>query len=127
MLGQNVRLLQLGLQAEALRRDVHAQNIANLNTPGYKRMTVQFEELFRSQSAALPLRRTDPRHLSGSTPAVPAPRVERVADGSMRVDGGGVDLEAELAELAGSALRFSAYLDLISRELRKLRTVIQGR
>lgn len=126
MFGNQIDLLKEGLAVEALRRDVYAQNIANLNTPGYKRQEVSFGDQMAAVRSRLPLQRTDPRHLRGSG-AKAAPTVVTVADRSMRVDGNNVDIDREIAALTGTALRYSAYVELIGRELQTLRNVIQGR
>ena len=38
-------LLQSGLKAETLRQKAIAGNVANMETPGYRRADVRFEEL----------------------------------------------------------------------------------
>lgn len=126
MLNGHLEVLRRGLQVEALRRDVHMQNIANLNTPGYKRQIVRFEDQLQEVRARLPLRRTDSRHVS-SRRTVAEPVVETAADTAVRPDGNSVDADRELAELTGTALRYNAYLETLSRELKTLRTVVQGR
>ena len=40
-----VELLEAGLKAEALRQRAIANNVANLQTPGYRRLDVRFEQL----------------------------------------------------------------------------------
>ena len=42
--GDNIQLITRMLDASSLRSRVIAGNIANQNTPGYKRKTVQFED-----------------------------------------------------------------------------------
>ena len=41
--------IERGLDAAWLRNDVIAQNIANVDTPGYKRKIVQFEEFLDNE------------------------------------------------------------------------------
>lgn len=41
----SIELLQAGMKASALRQQAIANNIANINTPGYKRTDVQFENV----------------------------------------------------------------------------------
>jgi flagellar basal-body rod protein FlgB len=40
-----VELLQAGLKAETMRQQAMANNVANIQTPGYRRLDVQFEKL----------------------------------------------------------------------------------
>jgi len=37
-------LLRMGMRVQALRQKVIANNISNLNTPGYERKAVRFED-----------------------------------------------------------------------------------
>jgi len=57
-------LLVRGLDAAALRQQVTAHNLANLNTPNFKRSDVSFEEQLSSARNKLgtPLFRTHERH-----------------------------------------------------------------
>ena len=43
LLGRTGSLLHRALDAESLRFQVRAHNLANVNTPGYKRQDVEFE------------------------------------------------------------------------------------
>ena len=57
--------LAKSLDVAALRQKVVAQNIANLNTPGYKRSYVVFSEELARARERLSLRLTEPRHIPG--------------------------------------------------------------
>lgn len=51
------------------RQQVLAQNIANIDTPGYKardKQKVDFAKLAQGASAQLPMRATSPHHLEGT-------------------------------------------------------------
>ncbi|MDR3247379.1 MAG: flagellar basal body rod protein FlgB [Treponema sp.] len=67
---KTVDLLHRAMDANLIRRDVIAQNMANSGVPNYKRQVVNFEsELKRALETektrpALELTRTDPRHIS---------------------------------------------------------------
>ena len=41
-----VDIIEAGISAESLRQKAIANNVANLETPGYRRMDVKFKELF---------------------------------------------------------------------------------
>ncbi|MCW8932933.1 MAG: flagellar basal body rod protein FlgB [Gammaproteobacteria bacterium] len=45
-------LVELALNASAMRHDVIANNIANVNTPGYKPLQVNFEEQINQMMSA---------------------------------------------------------------------------
>lgn len=42
-----INLLEAGMKAEGLRQQVIANNIANLNSPGFRRADIKFEELLQ--------------------------------------------------------------------------------
>lgn len=51
--GSTTSLLSLALDAAALRQQALAQNIANANTPGYRRVDVHFEQQLRDLNGAM--------------------------------------------------------------------------
>lgn len=114
--------LERSLDAAALRQRVIAHNLANIDTPGFKRSVVRFEDAL---AEAL---------LSSGNPDVRAdqvagvvPRVERV-ETSLRADGNNVDIDLEAAELAENSLYFEAVARLVSARARLLRAAItEGR
>lgn len=112
--------LAKALQAASLRQEAIAQNMANVDTPGYKAVEVSFEEqLTRSLSkkAAVKMKTTHPAHLT-RTPSVSDidPVVVRRTGTSARADGNNVDPEAEMAELAANQLMYSTLTRLVSEK-----------
>lgn len=102
-----IRSLAKGLDVAALRQKVTAQNIANLNTPGYKRSYVDFHCVLEQAQEKLGLTRTNPRHFSGGA-AQAEPRVETERHTSRRVDGSNVDLDVEMLNLVTNQLYYNA-------------------
>jgi flagellar basal-body rod protein FlgB len=67
--GKNLDILKRSMDASLLRREVIADNIANSDTPIFKRTVVTFESQLKraldsEKVTHMPLLRTDPRHLS---------------------------------------------------------------
>lgn len=121
-------LLTYTLDALSLRQRVTANNIANVNTPGFKRGTVPFEAELRraidmSRSTLLPSR-THPRHLlpKSYTPQAPSVVVDRST--TIRNDGNNVDIEREVAQQAKDALLYQAVISQVNRRFGALRSVI---
>jgi flagellar basal-body rod protein FlgB len=123
VLGKDVTLAALAASQSALgkRMGLIAQNIANVNTPGYKRRDISFTEEL-AEALELPA----------------AGRAERIANiGSavarevveerlfLRPDMGGVDMDREMAELAKTQLRLSATSQLLYKKIRQYRSVIK--
>jgi flagellar basal-body rod protein FlgB len=109
--------LERALGGEAARQRATADNLANVNTPGYRPRQVVFEDQLREAVS---------RHRrGGDTEQVENVKPLAVADGSgpLRGDGNGVDLEAEMVRMAESGLHYSALLKLMGRKLSMLRAV----
>ena len=114
------------------RHRVLVENVANIDTVGYQRRSVSFENDLaaalgrRTQQVAL--RTTDPRHIgsasvaSGRNPNAVTAR-EVVAD---RNDGNQVSIDEEMTLLAETQLRYQALTSVVSRRLGTLRSVIRG-
>ena len=102
-------LAQTGQRTRALNG-----NIANVNTPGYKRREVTFEGAMRQALAR------------GDSP-LEVRAVETTDETSpARIDGNNVDLERELAEKDANGLLYDAYLTLLESHYRLLDAAVQS-
>ena len=108
------------LDATALRHEAIASNLANLETPNYKRLDVapSFQTELR-QAMSSP----GASQLSGVQPhlAVDADAVANTRDGNT------VQLETELTQLSKNFLAHTLETQLITGSLLKLRLAITGR
>ncbi|NLM46515.1 MAG: flagellar basal body rod protein FlgB [Firmicutes bacterium] len=120
--------LQQTLDMAAEKQRVYAHNLANVNTPRFKRQEVVFAEELKRAGAKLPLARTHKNHLSGRQPEEIAYRVVKDTSSTMRTDGNNVDVDREMALLAMNQLQFNAAADVLNRRFSLLRYVItEGR
>src|SRR4051794_12528742 len=89
--------LERAMQGATLRHSALAQNLANVNTPGYIRKDVDFHAAL---AAAMP----------GGTDAVQGASFGVQTDDSapVRADGNSVDVDTENADLAENALEYEA-------------------
>lgn len=131
LLGQTERLLSRALDAESLRHEVYSHNLANINTPGYKRQEVEFKDYLTAltgRTEVFPLRRTRPRHIDGRGVGGDS-RLRVVVDrhSSMRSDGNNVDIDREMVALTEAATRYQVLAEQLGRRLRQLRTIINNR
>jgi len=119
-------VLRLALNAVALRQQVTAHNIANVNTPRFRRQAVRFEEQLQRarRRAAVSGATTHPRHLPVGTQSIVAPRVVRETSTVMRNDGNNVDIEREMAVLAAAEIQYAALAQVVSARYRMLRSAI---
>ncbi len=130
MLGKDpvMSLLARALDGEAVRQRVIAHNIANLNTPGFKRSRVDFQAFMQAalDDSAVRMNRTDPRHLAGRAGDENGPHVEIVRGTSQRADGNNVDLEREMVELVDNVLGYRAIGQFWSSKYGIYSQVIRG-
>jgi len=136
---RTMRTLELALDVASARHQVIADNVANVNTPGYKAADVDFVSSLeqamagRAESAGRRLagRTTRAGHFAISGPALAgrSPIVQTVDEGaSMRVDGNSVDIDLEEAKMAENWTMYSAFAQLVSSKFSLLKYVIsEGR
>ena len=127
-----VDLLQKGLDASWTRNNVIMNNIANVDTPGFKSSSVGFEaEMERALAAdeiSFSSKVTRPEHyrFAGDSVEDIQPSVVQNTDTSYRHDGNNVDIDYENTELAKNTLWYDVLIEKVSSEFRKLKTVING-
>lgn len=106
------------LDATVLRHEALAANIANVETPGYKR--VDLPKTFNDEFAA--------RLRAGDAQTISMPTLSEDADSvSQRPDGNNVDLDKELLVMSGNSMQFETLGEFVSASLRQLRLAITGR
>jgi len=108
------------MDATALRHEAIASNIANLETPNYKRMDVapNFTQELRAAMGS--------RDVSRISSLIPALAEDSNAISPNR-DGNTVQLETELLSLNQNTLAHALETQLVSGNLLKLRMAITGR
>ena len=131
--------LQKGLSAAWIRNAVIRNNIANVETPGFKASDTEFESLLTqsmqnaTQSTGFKAKKTHPKHIDfGSIDAESTSlfetRIVKRDDVSMRMDGNNVDIESENVKLAQNSLYYNTLVEKMNSELRRLRAAIsEGR
>ena len=125
--GPVLNVLQKGLEASSLRQQVLSNNVANIDTPNFKRSDVNFQEILGAalgEQSALPLKLTSPQHLSGIAEGGGSGIVEDQST-SMRNDGNNVDIDSEMTNVAENGLYYNSLTRTISSQLGLLRMVIK--
>lgn len=121
------------LDAGSMRHAVISNNIANVDTPNFKRSEVHFEQLLQkelqSYKSSFVGRRTDPRHLyiGASGPEPVFAQVKLDGQRSMNNNHNNVDIDYEMAQLAKNQLYYNAIVNQLNHEIRMTRTAIDGR
>jgi flagellar basal-body rod protein FlgB len=105
------------LDAASLRHRVIAQNVANVNTPGYRRLDVSFEETLSREvleNGTANGSRQQPRIIEGTSSAE-------------REDGNNVDIDAEMGRLNKNTMLYNVYSQILASRMAAMRSAITGR
>lgn len=127
MIGSNVfnyiNVLDKAADASYTRNEVIANNIANVDTPGYKRKDVQFEAYLKS--AIIGDGSLDKRVERLKLNSLDAQIYTDNAGFSYRLDGNNVDIDTEQANLAQNQIKYYALLDSMTQEFNRIKLVLQ--
>jgi flagellar basal-body rod protein FlgB len=121
-----VNLLEKAADASMTRYNVIANNIANNDTPNYKRKDVNFEdylleELTSGSSRSLREKVADV-DLGNLTPTTYTDYSEL----SYRLDGNNVDIDTENVELASTQIKYNALIDSITYEFNMYKAALSN-
>ena len=117
-----INVLQSAADASWLRNTIISNNIANVNTPNYKRQDVQFETYLIEQMAGGDTMDSYVDGIDLST--IDATIYTDNSNLSYRSDGNNVDIDTENAELAKNQIKYNVMTDAISQEFSRLRTAL---
>lgn len=126
--GPVLNVLQKELSASTLRQQVLANNVANIDTPNFKRSDVDFQTVLKAalgeKSGDLSLKMTSLRHIPGVTEGDGTGIVTDQST-SLRNDGNNVDVDREMSNVAENGLYYDSLTRAISSQLGLLRMVIK--
>lgn len=134
--GATVGMLKDAMGGAATSHGVIANNIANVNTPNFRRSDVSFKEALAATDAGpadpaeLGLVTADDRHMTLSGPQSPDSfAVTTTVDNTrqMRVDGSNVDVDQEMAKLSLNSAYAQTMGQLLQTQYSRLRQAIQER
>lgn len=126
---KTLQALTASLKFRQLRQELHASNIANAETPGYKAKKLDFEEaLARALDVddQLAMKSSDSRHFNvgGGSFNNLQPEVYEDSNGIVSPDGNNVDRDAEMAEMAENKIMYDATVQLINKKLGLLKYAV---
>jgi flagellar basal-body rod protein FlgB len=114
-------ILEKAVYGSSLRHNAIVNNISNINTPGYKRVDVDFKT---SLQAAVNNLQEGKKDEALKTIKQSMPEILDDSSSSVRLDGNGVDIDSEMATLAENTLEYSVFVKLLAQKFEGLRTVI---
>jgi flagellar basal-body rod protein FlgB len=111
--------LEVAIKGTEARQSVLANNLANVNTPNYKRSDVSFQGALASALSSAS---------NGDTASVDATPFTTSTDSatSMRADGNNVDVDVESANLAKNQLLFDSVMAIDTKRLHTMDQAITG-
>ncbi|OLN33477.1 flagellar basal body rod protein FlgB [Desulfosporosinus metallidurans] len=126
--GPVLNVLQKELNASSLRQQVLANNVANIDTPNFKRSDVDFQAVLNAAlgqtNGDLSLKLTSLRHIPGVAEGDGTGIVTDQTT-SLRNDGNNVDVDREMSNVAENGLYYNSLTRTISSQLGLLRMVIK--
>ena len=112
-----VDVIEAGISAESLRQRAIANNVANLNTPGYRRVDVRFKELFAKAM--------------DSAGGVDLGKVElgtyQPKDTPVKLNGNDVSIEVEIGAMVKNSLRHKALIRVLQKKYDQMNMAITVR
>ena len=120
-----VRILDKAADASWLRNQAISNNIANVDTPGYKREDIAFESVLKSALGNSRYKTTDAKVADIRTSALTPRTYTDYANYSYRLDGNNVDIENENIMLAENQLKYQGLMHSISQEFANLKAVMK--
>ncbi len=120
---KSVDFLQTALRGSWQRNSAIASNIANYNTPGYKRVDYNFEEALREKLGAATMVTTHSKHYKRT---LTSPMGESLEFGTKyRIDGNNVDINVENAELAKNSIYFQVVSDELNSQFQRMKAAMK--
>jgi len=116
-------LVKTALKIRSYKHSLLASNIANVDTPGYRRKDISFEKIIQSYlSEKNRLKTTHPKHFDGSFKNIY--KLLKAYEEETLGTPNNVNLEEELVQLTENQMLYEATLQALSKELERLKEAI---
>ena len=123
--------LPRGMTAATMRQEVISHNIANVNTPNYRRSVVEFEDILAKEiygedtGGKLQMIRTNDAHLPAEhLPIHAVPTMVQDNTTIMREDNNNVDIDIEMATLLKNQLYYNTLASHVRAYVNRVRNAI---
>ena len=110
-----LNLLESGMRAEGLRQQTIANNIANLNTEGYRRSDINFEEILNKA-----IEKQEPIEAETLNPEIVQP-----LNTPLNEFDNDVSLDNEVGEMVKNTIRHRTYMLLLKKKYQQMETAIR--
>lgn len=124
--GNGLLLGEKTLDSLWMRQNLTMNNIANVDTPGFKSQYMTFEnELAQKIRSALTVKKTSMKNVARGIENM-RPSVHTTLNESTRLDENNVDMDQEQVELARTAYEYQFMISSVSSDLSRLRSAAKN-
>lgn len=120
-----INVLNKAADASWLREQTIANNLANVDTPGYKRRDVDFESVLKNELGDMKYETLDSKIANADLSHLNVSTYVDAGNYSYRIDENNVDVDTENVELASEKIRYDALTDSMTQEFTRLKSVMQ--
>ena len=120
-----INVLDRAADAAWQRNEAISNNIANVDTPGYKRQDVAFESALQQALGNNRYESMDDKVANVNLSRLRGRAYVDYANYSYRLDGNNVDIENENVMLAENQLKYQGLISSINQEFTNLKTVMK--
>lgn len=120
-----INVLNRAADAAWQRNEAISNNIANVDTPGYKRQDVAFESVLQQALGNNRYQSMDDKVANVNLSRLRGRAYVDYANYSYRLDGNNVDIENENVMLAENQLKYHGLISSINQEFTNLQTVMK--
>lgn len=120
-----INVLDRAADAAWQRNEAISNNIANVDTPGYKRQDVAFESVLQQALGNNRYESMDDKVANVNLSRLRGRAYVDYANYSYRLDGNNVDIENENVMLAENQLKYQGLISSINQEFTNLKTVMK--
>ena len=120
-----INVLDKAADASWKRENLIANNIANVDTPGFKRQDIDFQSVLKKELSNYKYMNLDQKMNSVSLSDLNPEIYTDHASYSYRLDGNNVDIDTEQVELASEQIKYQALTTSITSEFQRLQSVLK--
>lgn len=120
-----VNVLGKAADASWQRNELLSNNLANVDTPGYKRQDIDFESQLRRALGNSRYETVDSKVSHLTSTELEGRVYTDSANYSYRLDGNNVDIDTEGVELASNQIKYNGLISSINQEFSNLKLVMK--
>lgn len=114
-----------GLDASWTKNEVISSNIANVDTPGYKKKKAVFGDLLNEEMSSSLLKTSHERHMQIDGDSSIVSITTDMSTTNMRTDENNVNIDEEMSDLSKNQIYYNVLTQRATGEINKLRSAIQ--